>query len=454
MSGTPQTSDSLRPGMEPQTAATPSNELAAVVDLLKRGAFGAFWVQVVGAAAGVLVHLAIARMIGADEYGRFAFVLSWIGVLAVVAQFGQDTSVVRFIPEYVHHGDWARALGLRRGVGLLVLANSILLALVGTIFIRVHFGPRNPLVPVFEIGFVLLPVLTQLQQSGALHRAFKKAVRASLYDTVMRPLITLGLCLACWWAFSLKLDAVSVSAISAVSAAASLAWSAVRLREYWPPGSRNEPARYDVRNWLRVGAQLSLLSIMMVASTRLGVLVIGGLLGTHDVGPYYGAAQLATFAAFGFNGVNTILAPLIAQNYAAGQMELLAVLLRRASRITFLATSALTLGLALSGKWALGLFGPQFKTAYIPLLILLVGQWLNASAGSVGFVLTMTRFQSQAPAIFSVGAMSNLLLAFALVPRWGMNGAAMATVAGWTVWNLIALVYTYRKLGINPTIFR
>ena len=73
------------------------------------------------------------------------------------------------------------------------------------------------------------------------------------------------------------------------------------------------------------------------------------------------------------------------------------------------------------GRYLLGLFGPGFVVAYVPLLILLLGEWLSTCAGSVGFLLTMTRFQKQAPIIFLCGVISSLILAVLLVPKMGFD---------------------------------
>ena len=51
---------------------------------------------------------------------------------------------------------------------------------------------------------------------------------------------------------------------------------------------------------------------MMVASTTMGSLVIGGFLGANRVGPYYAAVQIATFSSFWFTAINSILSPMIA----------------------------------------------------------------------------------------------------------------------------------------------
>ena len=432
-----------------------ATERLALMDFIRRRASSSFFIKVLGAGVGFLVHLATARSVGVAEYGTFALMLSWIGVLAVVAQFGLDNGVLHFLPTYVVREQWGLIRGLRRGSGFLVLGVALLISCAGMIFVHWHFGQKSlVLIRTFDVGFLMLPLLALLQQSGALHRALKHAAESDLYVSIVRPLGLLVLVVLLYVLAPTLLRAPVVAALSLVSTVVAVVWSSLRLRVHWPPLARDTRPEYQMSAWVRVGAQLSVLSVMQVTSISMGSLVIGAFLGAERVGPYYAAVQLAMFGSFGLNAINTILAPVISEHYAAGRLDLLAHLMQRAARMTFVSTTVLAAGLALFGRYVLVLFGPGFSVAYVPLLVLLVGEWLNTCAGSVGFLLTMTRFQKQAPWIFLCGAVASLVLAVLLVPLWGLTGMAVATVAGWSVWNLVALAYVYKKLHINPTVFQ
>lgn len=429
-------------------------DLSKLVAFVKRRASGSFAVKVVGAGLGFAVHLAIARLIGVSAYGIYALMLSWISVLAIGAQFGQDTGVLHYLPKYSVGKQWGLIRGLRRVSCIIVFGTSVLIAGCGIAYVKWQIGDRSiALTQTFEVGFLLLPVLAQLQLSGALHRALKQAAESDLYTLVVRPAILLLLVAVVYFLDRPLLSAPLAAALSLTAAVVGLIWSTFRLRMHWPNRCRSAIPEYHPGEWSKTGAQLSVLSIMMVTSMTMGSLIIGGFLGAARVGPYYAAVQIAAFASFGLNAVNSILAPMVAEHHAAGRHGLLAQLMRRAAQLSFLSTSVLAGGLAIFGRPLLGLFGPGFTVAYVPLLILLVGEWLGTCAGSVGFLLTMTRFQREAPIIFLSGLVASLLLAVLLVPEWGLTGMAVSTVAGWAVWNLIALNYVYRKLRINPTIF-
>src|SRR6185312_13107962 len=111
--------------------AARATEHALMSRMLRRGASGAFIVSVAGTALGLLANLVMARLIGRAEYGVYALMFSWVSVLIMVAQAGQDISIVRFLPAYVQGGAWGKVRGLRIGVGLFVLATSVGIAIAG-----------------------------------------------------------------------------------------------------------------------------------------------------------------------------------------------------------------------------------------------------------------------------------------------------------------------------------
>lgn len=427
-------------------------DFAGAARLLRRGAGGAFLVAVAGTGLGFAVNLVIARVIGRDEYGIYALMFSWVSLLAAVAQAGQDVSVVRFMPTYLRAGAWGEMRGLRRAMGLLVGASSIAIALAGCAVVHaVGVGRGATWRDTFYIGFALLPVLTQLQQSGAMHRAFKRPIVTGLYQSIGRPLALLALI----GLLVLTVRTVSAPWIAAACVAAALlalAGSAWHLSAKWPAAGRGAPPAYETRRWTRVGAQLSLLAIIVVAGNKLDVLILGALMGTGEVGPYYAAVRMASFALFAQTAANVVLAPMIAERYDARETPELAAIATRAARFSFAGAMATAVFFTLAGRWVLGLFGPGFDAAYAPLLVLVWGFGASTALGEVGFMLSMTRYQKQASLFVLVGIAANAGTAALLVPRLGALGAALGAVVSLLTWRALAWWFVRRRLGIEPSI--
>jgi len=243
--------------------------------------------------------------------------------------------------------------------------------------------------------------------------------------------------------------AMSASALAALVALIASAWHLSRI---WPAPHRNVRPEYELRTWTHVGAHLSLLSIAVVAGNRLDVLLLGAITGTAQVGAYYAAAQIAGFALYGLQATNVVLAPLIAERYDAGDLKGLQVIARRAARLGFAGALLASLFFVITGRWVLGLFGADFVSAYVPLLILLLAYCLVTAMGEVGFMMSMTKYQKHATFFILVGIALNCVSSFLLVPPFGAIGAAVGAALSIVTWRLLALRFVIRNLGVNPAI--
>jgi O-antigen/teichoic acid export membrane protein len=144
---------------------------------------------------------------------------------------------------------------------------------------------------------------------------------------------------------------------------------------------------------------------------------------------------------------------MIADLHDRGQRAELQQLVRVAARLIFAATLAFTLVVVALGREILDLFGPEFRAGYIALLILCAGSLVNALAGPVGSLMTMTGQQSTAAVILAVNAAANLVLSAILIPRYGVEGAAVATAVTTAGWNLGMAVAAWKRLGLRATIW-
>jgi O-antigen/teichoic acid export membrane protein len=147
-----------------------------------------------------------------------------------------------------------------------------------------------------------------------------------------------------------------------------------------------------------------------------------------------------------------MLAPLISELHATRRIANLQGIMTRSARGIFAFTALVSLGLAVLGEPLLRLFGPEFDLAYEPLLILLIGQTVNAGTGPVGYLMTMTGHQKPAAWRVGVATALTLTLDLLLIPKLGLDGAAIANALGTSLLNLAMLVYVTRRLRINPTI--
>lgn len=194
---------------------------------------------------------------------------------------------------------------------------------------------------------------------------------------------------------------------------------------------------------------------MMMSSS---VLIILGWVGTFimgiyresdEVGIYNVAVKVATLLNFCLQAVNSILAPKIANKFAAGEKETYQKLITLATNINFISSIFIAVLIFIFNQPILGFFGEEFKSAKYLLFLLCVGQIINSYCGSVAVVLQMTGNQIIYQYFMLTALVVNLILMFGLTPIYGAFGAAIASISSMILWNIGGTLYLKKRLKIT-----
>ena len=84
---------------------------------------------------------------------------------------------------------------------------------------------------------------------------------------------------------------------------------------------------------------------------------------------------------------------------------------------------------------------------------MIVGQFVNILCGSVGYILMMTEKQNIFKNIMIFATFTNIILNIILIPKYSINGAAIASSISLILWNVISFSYIYRKYNISTIWF-
>lgn len=420
--------------------------------VLARGGTEAFVIKVTGIGIAFGVQVLVARIVGSAQYGIYIIVVSWLGILALIGTMGLDTVVMRFVSAYQAQKQWDSLRGILCLANRLSLAASLLAAIVASFFVWLLCDDSN-LRYAFWIGCASLPALVLIGIRRAALQALKHIIQAIFPEAIIRPL-TFGL-LICFAVLFLPspLTAPKVMALSFASALIILGIATRWLRQRMPESARSVKPKFRTSEWVTIALPLFFISGMFMILNRTDIVMIGAITGTEAAGFYSVAARIAELVVFGLTAVNTIAASIISQLYSTGQHGELQRIVSLAAKGVFLTVVPVAVIIVLFGKTILGLFGPGFTVAYVPLVILLTGQTVNAMAGSVGFLMTMTGHEKQAAWIIGTGAAANIALNAVLIPLLGILGAAIATASTTVLWNVAMLIFVRKRLGIDPTIF-
>lgn len=428
---------------------------------LARGAAGGVVASVVGAGLAYGLHVLLARMLGTTHYGIFAWVLSWVLVLQLPGLLGLPETVVRFAASYEAEERWGVIKGLLRWSDLVALGSGLgvgaLLGLAGLLVPEAVLAQVSPepgsLRTTLLLGAAALPIIVVSLLWSRTLRAFGAGALSLTLERTVRPGLLVALCLGVW-ALGQELTAPYAMLLHGVafSLVGLSAW--VLMRRWRPRQLRGASSETEVRPWLDMALPSVFIAGMSVVLDSTDRLMIGGILGVEAAGIYNASTRTAMLVAFGLSAVNAMLGPMISSMHTRGDQAGLQRLLGLAAWGLLAWTGLGSAVLLLGGPWILSLFGSEFVQGYGALAIMVLAQTVNASCGSVGLLLMMTGHQRQVARVLAAAAGLNLVLNLALIPSWGMEGAALASGLSMAAWNLTMLVLVRKELRLNPTVFR
>ena len=407
-------------------------------------------VRLCGLALSFGSQLFLARLLGATEYGVYVYVVTWCTLIAMLAKLGFDNCTLRYLPEYMA----ARSFDRLRGFMIRRSQMAGGLSLIGAVAVGLYatangstLGPNLKIS--FLIGALSIPVSTFLWLQVATLRASLRSVASQLPLSIARPaLVALGALGLLFFDPEFLVGPVAVGIFLVASSLVLLgAWAAARgtLRVTLA----NVRPIYETASWCKISTSLMVPSMMLYAMNEMDILMVGALLDTRSAGIYAASARLATLVVFALNAVNVVIAPMISNLYHSGRLDELRTLISDAGRIIFFLSVPVAILLFVLSDQFLSFFGAGFDKGQLSLKILVVGQLFNALSGSVGFLLTMTGHHREAAWVIGLGVLLGFALNFLLIPRFGLEGAAIATVISMVFWNGMLVWLVRRRLNVN-----
>lgn len=422
-----------------------------------RLAMGVGAINIAERAIGIVLGIVLARWLGAQGYGSYAFVMAWVVILSIPAQFGLPDVLMRDLAvARSDTGNVSFTALLRRTVRL-VLIFSLLTAGLG-------LGASLVLVPrsaddlrlALVIGFCGLPILALLGVYGAAWRGLGRPLGTQIFGALMPTCTVLVLTLGAIVMFGQENNDASTALICRfLGLAAALIAALMFLRRHLARLDRSQTqALPPLRETLNAAMPFMFLTGAFIIMSRTDIVMIGLLATQRDVGLFNAGLQAAILADLGLSISNSIVAPEFARLYANGDKAKLQRLAASTAKMVLIFGLAVLAILALFGHSLLGLmFGTQFQDAFGAMIILVIGRCISLFFGEPGFLLNMTGHQSVTLQLVVGTSLLNIALNAVLIPLAGIEGAALATSIALVTWRILGYRAVRRKLGINCAVF-
>lgn len=410
-------------------------------------------IKVLNAALIFLISVILARILGPEKYGLYSYAFSLVTIFSTVTTFGFSDLLTREIARYTISDSWSHIRNIIRLSDRIVLLLNILTLTIFILFLTYYSNNTKDEIYTYFFSCLLIPAISFSSLRGGAIRGFGHVIHGQFPITFLRPVIFF-LCLLLAYFFKFDLSAQAAMALHLFAGFFALIFGIYYLGKLIIPVEDDNANMNEGKIWIKDSLPFMSLSILLVTNNNIGILMLGWLSGDNDVGIYRVASQTVLCVSFTMSALNFVVAPNISKFFCTGDMKKLQEMIQMSSRMIAITSIPIALLLIIWGNLFINFFfGSQFLDATLPLSVLCMGQIVNTLMGLNGTILNMTKYSSESACIVGAGVLLNVLLNLWLIPNYNAVGAAIATAAGLTLWNILSSIRVYHHLGIRTTIF-
>src|SRR5690349_46095 len=406
---------------------------------------------VLGAGLTCVAQLVIARLIGPDSYGVYAYVLAWVTLLGYFSTLGFHVSLLRFVPSYEAKEEWALARGVIQYSQRVTAGAAISLVLIGIgVIVGLHRLLGSELAFSFLLGLAAVPFIALQLLSASIIRAFGGVIAALAPERVVRDGLLLAIVAAVAWSNLCHPDATLAIGATLLSSIAMLGLVRALLRRLRPPALDHAKPAHTAEDWWRPTLPLTVMMIADNFMARSAVIALGLMGPTREAGVFAAAFSIATVSALPRMAVATAFAPTVSALFALDDQAGLQSLSAKAAWLSLIGTACIAIPLLLLAQPLLAWFGRDFAAGAPIVTILVLGQMFAAACGPQQHLITMTGNERAGAGILAVCAAISFVSCLLVTGPFGMKGAALATMLTLIGWNVAMGVFIHRDLHLIP----
>jgi O-antigen/teichoic acid export membrane protein len=402
-------------------------------------------------AARFAIAFILARSLGAGGYGLYVLAISAATLFSGISLLGLDDAMTRYVAIASGRRDAPAVrgtvqVGLAAATASGVLFGAVLYAGADPIATGLFNEPQ--LARLLQLVALAVPFLSVSNVLAGTARGFRRMDIAALSENVVQSVVRLGLLTVFFLLSGLSTaTAVVVFGISDVAATVTMV---TLLGRQFPLAPQGQPVRRDVKGVFRFALPLWFSGMLRRFRGNLVALLLGATGPAANVGVFAVVNKINLVGHVWVLSIFMAVKPTMAQLHDRGDRAGLARVYTSTTRWSLSLGLPFVIAMVLYREPILATFGTSFSAGSTALVILAMAELANAGTGTCQSMIDMTGHTrlKVANAVLWTG----LLIGSAslLIPRWGVVGAATASLIAIATVNLLSVAEVWALEHVVP----
>lgn len=368
----------------------------------------------------LVLPLIVTRLYGVEIYGKYVYGITIVSIALFLANLGMDTGLLYFIPKTG-----------KKYVTASFVINIITSAI--TIIALIIFMPQS----VYPyLGLVWL--LSAEQLFFSIYRSKHHIKQFFLIKSLLGIGGIIILSYLLYMIFGPRESNIIVSTYCV----------AIASNILYTMQCKSMFSKFELHiDFVKYSTTIILGGVLSLLINYIDIIMIEAALSKKDVALYKVGTQLAQLPSVFLMIVNTVFPPLVSKLYHEGQIDEVRHLYEKLTRLLFLLSTLVIISILIFWKPILSLYGLEYLEAKMVLIYRGIGQLVNASVGSVWYIVIMTGHQKIRFFAVLLSAAMNILFNLWLIPHLGIDGAALASMISTVFINLLGFFVVKKILN-------
>jgi len=395
----------------------------------------------------------LARHFGPREYGLLSMALAIMIITSNIAVLGFNQGIARFVPLLQAKKEYGKLKKMVKFGAMTTGMAGIFLALIlffTSPAISRLLSDDNYLVGLIRLVCLVIPFLVLLNFSLGILRGLKDMKAIVVSDEIVLWLTRILLLIVIIM-LGVDIRGVPVVYFFSVLGVIILVWIFIQKNRIFLHLQNTNDNISGFRELFLFSLPLSLSTVTTMFRKRFDLVLIGLFLPASQVGFYNAALPIAALITIFLFAINRITLPIASELLGQDKEREMAIVYKTVARWTLIITLPVFFLIFLFPDIIIRLFfGHEYISASVALRIISIGFFVNAASGSFGEYLQSYGETKKVFWISFIGTLINILLMVIMIPKFGIEGAAMALTFSLICMCLLGMIFIYRYRVLSP----